>query len=209
MSDTITTRKTDDPRYVPGVSEFDDDATDQEWFEAVGPAPAQDASDEELGPVCEDCMKHLPDDQIATKDPRILCEDCQDVEDFPEFTEVQMAKQKELWVTVDDHASRALAIAWDGCHKVYLLMDAGQIQEMHDNGYGKERGSSLLVTNAEASPGEMQVLAHEWFEASCGLRFISAVTTTPEDPNAGFQPLISQDDNWEFFAPADEPEEDS
>ena len=204
---TAITRKTDDPRYTPGVSKFDDDATDQEWFEATGPAPTQDAPDEDLGPVCEDCMKHLPDDQIATKD--ILCEDCQEADDSPEFTETQMTKQKELWVTVDDHAGRALAIAWDGCHKVYLLMDAGQVQKMHDNGYGKEGGDSALVTNAEASPGEMQVLAHEWFEASCGLRFISAATTTPEDPNAGFKSLISQDDNWEFFTPDDDSEEDS
>lgn len=75
------TRKTDDPRYIPGISEFDDDSTDQEWFDAMGPAPAQDAPDEELGPVCEDCLKYLPDDQIVTRDPRILCEDCQDIEE--------------------------------------------------------------------------------------------------------------------------------
>lgn len=31
-------RKEDDPRYVPGVSEHDDDMTDEEWYEAMGPA---------------------------------------------------------------------------------------------------------------------------------------------------------------------------
>ena len=73
-----TTRKTDDPRYLPGVSEWDDDCTDQEWFDAMGPAPDPDASDEDLGPVCEDCLKYLPDDQIVTTAPRIPCENCQE-----------------------------------------------------------------------------------------------------------------------------------
>lgn len=73
-----TARKIDDLRFVPGVGGFDDDCTDREWFDAMGPAPDLDASDDEVGPVCEDCLKYLPDDQIATKHPRILCEDCQD-----------------------------------------------------------------------------------------------------------------------------------
>lgn len=73
---TIITRKENDPRFVPNVDKWDDNATDQEWFKAMGPAPDADASDEELGPVCEDCLKYLPDAQITTKDPRILCEDC-------------------------------------------------------------------------------------------------------------------------------------
>jgi hypothetical protein len=30
--------KHDDPRYVEGVSEFDDDLSDEEWFECYGPA---------------------------------------------------------------------------------------------------------------------------------------------------------------------------
>lgn len=204
-NDGPLTRKEDDPRYVPGVSEWDDDSTDREWFEAMGPAPAQDARDEELGPVCEDCLKYLPDSQIATKDPRILCEDCRAADSGPEFTEAQLAKQKELWAGVDEHANRALAVAWDGCHKVYLLMDEGQVKEMQ--GYGYSEGESALLTRNEASPEEMRSLVHDWFEASCGLRFISAVSTVEDNPNDGFFSLISQDDGWEFFTPNDDEDE--
>ena len=32
----------------------------------------------------------------------------------------------------------------------------------------------------------------EWYENSCGLRFISAVHTNHADPNAGFIDLIGQ-----------------
>lgn len=78
MSTNITAKEAD-PRYVSGVSDVDDDMTDQEWFEAMGPAPAENAPDEDHGPVCEDCQRYLPSNQIATRDPRILCEDCQEV----------------------------------------------------------------------------------------------------------------------------------
>lgn len=40
-----TPRKSGDPRYVPDVSEHDDDMTDAEWFWAMGPVP-QDWQDE-------------------------------------------------------------------------------------------------------------------------------------------------------------------
>lgn len=207
MSETFTlvTHKENDPRYLPGVSEWDDDATDEEWFEAMGPAPDPDASDEDLGPVCEDCLKYLPDAQIVTKDPRILCEDCQDADDASEFTEAQLAAQKRLWAGVDDHAGRALAIAWDGCHKVYLLMDEGQVQTMKGWGYGD--GDSAFVTSDEATPEEMRNLVHDWFEASCVLRFISAVSTVEGNPNDGFTHLISQADSGEFFSPEEDEEE--
>lgn len=35
----MITAKTDDPRYIEGVSDMDDDMTDEEWFEAMGPSP--------------------------------------------------------------------------------------------------------------------------------------------------------------------------
>lgn len=209
MSNTKTTpSKTDDPRYVPGISEFDDDATDEEWFEAMGPAPTRDAPDEDLGPVCEDCMKYLPDNQIATKDPRILCQNCQEIDDTnPTFNEAQLAKQRELWADVDGHVSRALAIAWDGCHKVYVLMDENQVKEMRGHGYGE--GDSAFITSNEATPEKMRTLVHDWFEASCGLRFINAVRTVKSNPNDGFASLISQEDGWNFFAIEDDAEEDA
>lgn len=164
---------------------------------------------EDQGPVCEDCLRALPAYQVITTDPRILCEECQDVEenseDTPEFTEAQLAKQKELWATVDDHANRALAIAWDGCHKIYLLMDETQVMEMRRRRYGKDNDGSALVTGT--SKKEMRSLVHLWYEASCGLRFIHAVATSGGDCVDDFTTLISQEDGWEFFAPHTEEDE--
>lgn len=33
---TMRHSKLADPRYIPGVSEYDDDMTDDQWFEAMG-----------------------------------------------------------------------------------------------------------------------------------------------------------------------------
>ena len=36
-----------------------------------------------------------------------------------------------------------------------------------------------------------------WYDDSCGLRFIEAVSTNHENPNAGFETLIGQFENQE------------
>ena len=38
----------------------------------------------------------------------------------------------------------------------------------------------------------MLKMVRKWWDESCGLRFISAVETNEEDPNAGFTTLIPQ-----------------
>lgn len=90
------------------------------------------------------------------------------------------------WDLVAERVESASGIAWDGCHKIYVLMDAEQVALMREYGY------DLLTTSDESSPEEMMRLLHEWYDESCGLKFISAVTTNHDDPNAGFEDLIAQ-----------------
>ena len=89
---------------------------------------------------------------------------------------------------VKERVSEAKAIAFDTCHKIYLLMDNEQVELMRGYGY------DLLVVTEEATPEEMLVTLQEWYEDSCGLRFIEAVSTNHENPNAGFETLIGQGD---------------
>ena len=98
---------------------------------------------------------------------------------------------------VEDRVSDAKAIAWDTCHKIYLLMDDEQVELMREYGYDP------LITSAEADPYAMFEILKNWYDDSCGLRFIQAVTTHPTDPNLGFENLVEQGEGWE-----DEYEED-
>ena len=92
---------------------------------------------------------------------------------------------------VRNRISEAEAIAWDNCHKIYILMDTEQVELMRGYGYDP------IITNEEMNPDDMFGLVQEWYQDSCGLRFIQAVSTNDIDPNAGFESLISQGEEYE------------
>jgi len=102
--------------------------------------------------------------------------------------EVRTVKNPDL---VYERISEAKGIAWDGCHKIYLLMDSEQVDLMRGYGYDP------LITNEEMNPDDMFGLVQEWYENSCSLRFIQAVSTNDIDPNLGFESLVSQFDDYE------------
>ncbi len=87
---------------------------------------------------------------------------------------------------VEEVIGEARGIAWDTCHKIYVLMDDEQMAQMADYEYDP------LISADEMSADEMVRTLKDWYDQSCGLRFISAVTTHPSDPNLGFVDLISQ-----------------
>ena len=103
---------------------------------------------------------------------------------------------------VEDRVSDAKAIAFDTCHKIYLLMDDEQVEKMREYGYDP------LITSEEADPYTMFELLKDWYHGSCNLRFIEAVSTNHENPNAGFETLIGQGENFQDDEEDLEEEED-
>ena len=89
--------------------------------------------------------------------------------------------------------NEAEAIAWDNCHKIYLLMDSEQVDLMKGYGYDP------LITTDQMSADEMFLLVEDWYDSSCSLRFIDAVSTNHINPNAGFETLVSQFDEKEIL----------
>jgi hypothetical protein len=87
---------------------------------------------------------------------------------------------------VEEVIGKARGIAFDTCHKIYVLMDEEQMALMRTYEYDP------LISADEMSPAEMLETIKGWYEESCGLRFISAVATHPTDPNLGFTNLIAQ-----------------
>ena len=92
---------------------------------------------------------------------------------------------------VYDRINNAKAIAWDTCHKIYILMDSEQVDLMKGYGYDP------LITTDQMSTDEMFLLVEDWYDSSCSLRFIDAVSTNHINPNAGFETLVSQFDEEE------------
>ena len=92
----------------------------------------------------------------------------------------------------------AKGIAFDGCHKIYVLMDKEQVEKMRGYGYGDDDGS-FLITADQVTKSEMLYILENWYDGSCSLKFINAVSSVPEgtDPNEGFTDLIPQGAEWE------------
>lgn len=101
------------------------------------------------------------------------------------------------WEAVESALDTAKSIAFDGCHKIYVLMDDGQTAWMKDGGYGQDDDDSRLIEFEKSAKDDVLAILHDWWEESCGLRFISAVKTVEGDANKGFTDLISQDNNDE------------
>ena len=98
------------------------------------------------------------------------------------------------WNDVEEAVKDARLIAWDTCHKIYLAMDEEQAEWFSEH---------YAPTTFAGTPDELLATLRQWYTDSCPLKFISAVTTNHEDPNAGFESLIPQGAEWE-----DEEEED-
>lgn len=105
-----------------------------------------------------------------------------------------MTTMKEYWEEVEEAVKSAHLIAWDTCHKIYLAMDVEQAGWFVDN--YTVNASDFIDQNDEGvfsgTPDEMLDKLHQWWNESCGLRFISAVETNHDDPNMGFTTLIPQ-----------------
>ena len=91
---------------------------------------------------------------------------------------------EDVWGNVETHLLAADSIAFDGCHKIYVLMDAGQTEQMVEYGY------TALIRNTEQSRDEMLGTLRTWFNESCCLRFINAVSSPGH--NEDFEDLIPQ-----------------
>jgi hypothetical protein len=103
---------------------------------------------------------------------------------------------------VDEYTSEAKGIAFDTCHKIYVLMDDEQVDLMRSYGYGDANDPDSLLTSEQLTAQEMTEKVIEWFQYSCGLRFINAVYSDNSIGSSGFVNVIAQ-----FEADDDEDED--
>ena len=88
---------------------------------------------------------------------------------------------------VETALETAKGIAFDTCHKIYVLMDEDQVELMRKYEYDEIRSI------ADISKESMLELLKDWYASSCSLRFIQSIrTTSPDDEDSGYDDLISQ-----------------
>jgi hypothetical protein len=86
---------------------------------------------------------------------------------------------------IKEYVENCKGIAWDNCHKIYVLMDDEQMSLMEGYKYDP------LISSDELSTAQLMGKLLEWYMESCSLRFIQAVRTDKE-LNNGFTDLVSQ-----------------
>ena len=97
---------------------------------------------------------------------------------------------------IDRALKQATAIAFDGCHKIYIAMDKAEAETFRSYGYGEDGSYLREVKQTDAGRKKAARTLRTWWEDSCGLRFISTVRSVPSDPNEGFDHIIAQCDEW-------------
>lgn len=110
-------------------------------------------------------------------------------------TEV-MTTTNTLWEDVEAHIDNTILIAWDGCHKIYMALDP------HEADYFRSGYPYIVEDTSEA----MLATLMDWYNASCGLKFVSGVRYNPDNPNDGFISLIEQFDERDPDMAIDEEE---
>lgn len=86
---------------------------------------------------------------------------------------------------VEEALETAKGIGFDGCHKIYVLMDDEQMRQMREYGYDP------LISATDSTPSQMLQTVMEWYDQSCGLRFVESVKTK-DDEDDEFVALIPQ-----------------
>lgn len=107
-----------------------------------------------------------------------------------------MLDTEQAYWDVREYTNEAKGIAFDGCHKIYVLMDDEQMALMKEYGYG-EHNPNYLISSDQLDPAELATVAMMWYEDSCGLKFIQAVRSNPTDPNEGFVDIIGQFEDYD------------
>lgn len=69
---------------------------------------------------------------------------------------------------------KCTAIAWDTCHKIYILMDQQQLEKM--KGYGYE----AIIKAEHSTPRLMYSTVLNWYKNSCSLKLIDAISTNED-----------------------------
>ena len=91
---------------------------------------------------------------------------------------------------VEDSLETAVSICYEGCHKIYIAMDEASHNQQIGFGYKPIR----VVVKREA----LRQL-YEWFDRSCSLRFIQAISGdgqcfTSVIPQGDYDDYDKQDD---------------
>lgn len=90
------------------------------------------------------------------------------------ITELDVIDAEQRFDFLTDVLHFAHAVAWDRCHKIYIVLDEIERDRFIHYGY----------TIADGTPADMLVTLRDWYDQSCPLVMINSARSNPQhDPN--------------------------
>lgn len=90
------------------------------------------------------------------------------------LTELDVIDAEQRFQFLTDVLHFAHAIAWDGCHKIYVVLDEIERDRFIEYGY----------TIVDGTPADMLATIRDWYDRSCPLVMVNSVRNNPvTDPN--------------------------
>lgn len=83
-------------------------------------------------------------------------------------------RTQQAFVEIESMVDDIVALAWDGCHKIYLALDRVEAEHFRRLGYGDDSPSEFLWAGT-LSTTEILDVVQQWYYESCGLVFINSV----------------------------------
>jgi hypothetical protein len=109
----------------------------------------------------------------------------------------------EAWSKVEGFLAAADSVAYDGCHKIYVLADPEGTATQRGWGYGDGSDDSQLLMIADLT-NPLDTVQQWFYEDSCGLRFVNGIKGTGEE-NEHYVRLIGQGDESDWYPDEDDP----
>lgn len=97
---------------------------------------------------------------------------------------------KDFESDVAEALKGARAIAWDECHKIYILKDEAQLQKIIGYKYPE------IVTSEQLDEEQMLIQLNEWWDESCSLRLVNSIESGEHGSDI-FNQIIAQFDDEE------------
>ena len=85
-------------------------------------------------------------------------------------------RSREKVQAVEDALDGAVAIAWDGCHKIYVIGDA-EARAHHEEVGGRpiDLDEHLVTSTGLTRERAAMLMIGAWCDGSCALRFVQRV----------------------------------
>ncbi|MDF2559492.1 MAG: hypothetical protein K0R99_938 [Microbacterium sp.] len=104
------------------------------------------------------------------------------------FMKRESVEKMDTWKPVEEALADAAGVAWDGCHKIYVLADEADVEHCRGLGYGDRE--SVLISRKDQPSIDLGACVRYWFEESCSLRFVQACGMVGDQSE--FTDLIAQ-----------------